>query len=86
MTSKHAILQLRFVSAVLKSERSRGRTPRGLFELASSLTDDAMQALDASDDASDALAQARLELGFIAPPGNTVQTGATAESLPSIGS
>jgi hypothetical protein len=67
MTGRQAILQLRFVSAVLRHERMHGRHPDGLRNRAGLLIDQAVADLDGSDGGPAALAEARQELALISP-------------------
>jgi hypothetical protein len=67
MTGRHAVLQLRIVSVVLRHERMRGRRPEGLRERASLLIEQAAADLDGTADGPAALAEAREELARFMP-------------------
>ena len=68
MTGRQAVLQLQFVSAVLRHERAHGRRPDGLRARAQLLIDQAVADLDGLDGAQAALAEARRELALTSQP------------------
>lgn len=67
MTGRHAVLQLRIVSVVLRHERTHGRRPDGLRERAGLLIEQAAANLDGTADGPAALAEARQELSRFMP-------------------
>jgi hypothetical protein len=68
MTGRQAVLQLQFVSAVLRHERMHGRHPDGLRNRARLLIDQAVADLDGLDGGQAALADARRELALMSQP------------------
>ncbi len=67
MTGRHAVLQLRIVSVVLRHERRHGRLPDGLRERAGLLIEQAAADLNGTADGPAALAEARDELARFMP-------------------
>jgi hypothetical protein len=68
MNGRQAVLQLRFVSAVLRHERMHGRHPEGLRKRAGQLIDQAVVDLDGVDGGQAALAEAQGELALTSHP------------------